>query len=212
MPHAVGAALQPLDDRLRARVHQHEPSAQRFPRPGRQPAQVGQVPDAPAVLGASGVELDGPTPCRPRRQLADARAHDQSALPTVLPDQRVVTERHVRRQAGPTPEADLRAVLQAQRGPTVDGDVVARTDHEHRTVVAAIPLAGTHRLENGIQRGRRRLAPGTVELPVPLGDSPRSRVHPEDRTGCLAPRRRPVRPEALGPVRLLAARAPDHRR
>src|SRR5205807_9094258 len=59
------------------RVDEHGARAELGGRPMREPAQVGEVADAPALRRADGVELGGPAPdAKPLRQMTGRRADD----------------------------------------------------------------------------------------------------------------------------------------
>ncbi len=104
--------------RVRARVGRAERADGQEPGtdiggPAAQRLEVRQVADAPAVPGAGGGQLDGPTPfAEVIGQVTAARAGDQQPLASVIGEKGVIAQRRIARH-GVRP-ADCRSVLQRQ--------------------------------------------------------------------------------------------------
>ena len=167
------------DRRHRAEGIEHDEIGPLARGPGGQPAQVGQVADAPTSRRPSGVELRRPAPLPSRRQRTLPRRHDDagSCLPGVG-DKIVVAQRQVRGQlAG---QMDRPAVFQEQFAWFRPGGRRSGADDTDRLAARGGCIGG--RYCQGVADGRggvrREVLPGVVAAVAIAGARRRSRPCP----------------------------------
>ena len=167
----VGARLLRQEGRRGGeRTDQREARASLFP-PLPQPAQRGEIADAPAAARPRGIQLNRPPPPpQVRREVALERSDDQPARRAALALDLVIAVRKVRRQ--PSIDEPRGAVLQPQFG---------RANRR--------PLSVAHDDDVGAARRRRRAwQPRSSRSSTPVGDGDvRARRHSDAGCRC-APR------------------------